>query len=293
MINGILKCVAATAVASMALVSCTISEPETPKGEASNLRFKAMTSYGMTLISASYDTQNRITELNWAGDIVYVFSYEGTGRIPSAVMSTEYEEYDVNDKTVSKPRIIENWSNIKANNDGYITSFSCIEKLIEWDTRWNDDTEKYELVNTGEHMDNWETTLTYDGNYLTYRDDEYANGEHEVEEYTWTDGLLMSYTDNDPEYPEWGIYEYSDVDNVLGQWDPNNQAIGALGITGFFGKAPKKFMKSETQYRDDVKESFIQYSYALMENGLIKAVKIADTDEEATMVFNFVYEKVK
>ena len=106
--------------------------------------------------------------------------------------------------------------------------------------------------------------------------------------FNWDGDLVMSVYDGEVTLR----LAYSDVENVNLQWDPNNEILGPMAITGFFGKAPARFVKS-AEFSDEYCER-IQYSYSLLDNGLINMCRVLDSDDpEFEPVLNYIYEKVK
>ncbi len=274
-------------IAGLALImfsGCTVSEPDMANGEPAKFRLVSVKSMGMTLISVNYDNQGRMTKINYGNEIVYEFSYEGTSTTPSEVVSLAYETYDVNDKEVRKLDTKTIWNNIHVNSDGYITGCSVKEWGWYYEDHYNYDTEKYELVLVSEDFDEYHGTIVYDNHGHII--DATALGDGMT--YEWSGDLLMSASDDDITVR----FTYSDVDNVNLQWDPNNEILGPIAISGFFGKAPAKFVKS-AQFSGDMDEK-IQYSYSLLDNGLINMCRVLSSDNDGfEPVLNYVYERVR
>jgi len=279
MLKNLLKGIVIAGTASLSLASCTVSEPDAPGGDPSALRLKALSSYGVTLMSVDYDQQNRVTAINYGGDETYEFTYQGDSRVPVKIVNTEYEYMwdDDSQKDVRYESSIDTWTGIRATADGrYIAS--CTSR--EWQ-RNSYDADKTLVT---------DMTFMYDSDGHLTRTIETDNEGTLGREYKWQGGLLKSWTDTDHQDVESATYEYSDVDNVNLQWDPNNGMLGPLGITGLFGKAPSKFFKSEETFFNGQRDGYAQYSYTLLDNGLIHAARL-NTGDDGTMFFNFVYEK--
>lgn len=279
MLKNLLKGIVIAGTASLFLVSCTVSEPDAPSGNPEALRLKALSSYGVTLMSIDYDSQNRVTAINYGNEETYEFTYQGNSRVPVEIVNTEYEEIwdDNSQKDVRGVSGIDTWTDIRATADGcYIAS--CTSR--EWQR--NSDDANATLVTYMTFLYDSDGHLTH----TTETDNEGTLGR----EYNWQDGLLKSWTDTDDQDVESAKYEYSDIDNVNLQWDPNNGMLGPLSVTGLFGKAPSKFFKSEETFFRGQRDGYAQYAYTLLDNGLIHASKL-NTGDDGTMFFNFVYEK--
>lgn len=289
-----LKGLVLVAVASLSLASCTISEPETSAGDASNMRLKAVKWGGMNMMSFKYDAQNRVTKIVYSDDITYELTYEGSNRIPVKVVTTEYGYEYVNGKDVRVVDEIDTWTNIKANSFGCIASVEVHEITNSYSVKSDYDGNET-LVKDSTEEDDWWNELKYDSaGHLIQEINHNSDGSRDINDYTWKNNLLTYSTDNDPDWEESISYEYSEVENIQGQWDPNNRTFGPLAITGLVGKAPSHFIKTEKYYYQGRLESNVQYSYSLLSNGLINAGKYYDSEEgEMEMVLNFVYEKVK
>lgn len=271
-------------LASLFMCSCTVSEPDVPTGDPSKVRLTAVKSMGITLISVNYDKQGRITKINAGNDIVYNLSYEGTSAAPSEVVTLEYDTFDVNDKEVRQKVSETVWTNIRVNSDGYITSCSISETDWDYDTEYDYNTGKWGLTLRDTKNDKYDGTLFYHNGHLIKSHD--TDGEESI--YNWDGDLLMYVNDGDGTLE----LEYSNVENVNLQWDPNNEILGPIAITGFFGKAPARFIKA-SKFDGDYGEK-IQYSYSLLDNGLINMCRVLDSDDpEYEPVLNYIYEKVK
>ncbi len=265
-----------------ALASCTVSEPKAPAGDPESLQFTGISSFGMTLMSVEYDNYNRVTMINFGNEMIYEMAYASDSDvIPVSVVSSEYEEgwdYD-RDKYVLQLSERDTWSNIHGDSYGKITGFDCVSEHYDGDATT--------------YVEKWRQSYRYDlaGHIIQQRVVDTKGSVDEVT-YEWENGLLMRYYDNDTDHHEVGVYEYSDVENVNLQWDPNNQALGPMAITGFFGKAPSRFLKSERITIGDYDNEYYQYAYTLHQNGLINMSKVVNEDD-GTLVFNFLYKKVK
>ncbi len=294
MIKHVSKAALTAAVAAMALSSCTVSEPELPSGDASSMQLTAITVGGATIMAVDYDNQNRITKINYYNDFTIEISYgASTSTAPEQVVVTDYEDYWDGDDTVTHlPSEQETWTNIRTNADGYITYYDCTD--VRWDQVYDPETQTYKR-RTYEQKST--ESYTYDANgHMTknvlHDFDDFGNPQTLNTTYTWADDLLVSYADDDTDHNERAEFFYSDVENVHGQWEPHTH-LSALMITGFFGKAPAKFLKSETYYYQGVASETTQYSYALTDNGLIKYAKLLEQGEDMAIVMNYVYKKRK
>lgn len=272
------------AIMLVASASCTLDEPSYPEGAASQMRLTAVTSYGVTLMKWDYDKQNRVTKISVGGDLTYWFTYAGDSDIPSTISGEAYDyRYDYEtDKDVKVLDERWEWTDIKANSKGHITSYHCEET--------DDESGVMTLSGT--------VTLTYNSNgELTRMEDAYYDSGDQtnyvdVYNYTWQNGLLMSKQEEATDHVETIINEYSDLDNTSRQWDPNNEIFGPVATTGLFGVAPKKFTKSSSIYHGlDSAPDVIQYAYTLLPNGLIRMSKVKDEDE-LTVVMTYVYKKI-
>lgn len=270
-------------LAALFMCSCTVSEPELPGGDPSKVRLVAVKSMGITLISVKYDKQGRISKINAGNEMVFDLSYDGISSTPSKIVTTEYDTYDVNDKEVRQKVGETVWSNIHVNSDGYMTDCSVVETEYFFDVVYDYETGKDALVARGEETDRYNGTLTYHNGHLVKS----LDSDGDCKTYNWDGDLLLSMVDNDGPSIS---YAYSDAENIHLQWDPNNEIIGPIAITGLFGKAPAKFTKS-AEFSDGER---IQYSYALLDNGLINMCRVLDSDDpKFEPVLNYIYEKVK
>lgn len=294
MIKHVSKAALTAAVAAMALSSCTVSEPELPSGDASSMQLTAITVGGATIMAVDYDTQNRITKINYYNDFTIEISYgASTSTAPEQVVVTDYEDYWDGDDTVTHlPSEQETWTNIRTNADGYITYYDCSD--ISWREVYDPETqtnrrEPYEQKSTESYTYDADGHMTQN---VLHDFDDFGNPQKLITTYTWKDGLLLSYADDDTDHNERAEFHYSDVENVHGQWEPHTH-LSALMITGLFGKAPAKFLKSETYYYQGIESETTQYSYALTDNGLIKYAKLLEQGEDMAIVMNYVYKTKK
>lgn len=287
MINKVSAC--CMALASLALASCTLSEPDSADGAASDVRLSALSSYGMTMVTVSYDKLDRITEINYAGESIYRLTYSDGSDRPTSIVNEDYDLY-YNDDTEKDERKISDlsvWTDIVYNPDGTIAAHNDRDTEYYYDGIDGADETR---VTTGR------TSYAYANGRLTREtsvtaDPHTSRETTSVRNFTWENGLMTRWADaSNEDHREWAEYEYSDVDNVNLQWDPNMQIFGPLAITGLFGTAPEKFLKSEKIYRYQTVDEFNQYAYALLPNGLINLSKMLGYDNES-IVFNFIYEK--
>lgn len=282
----LIKAALPTAVMLIASTSCTLDEPSYPAGAASQMRLSSVSSYGVTLMKWEYDKQNRVTEINVGRDMIYRFTYTGNSEIPSTISGETYDYYYDSDKDTDvryKDGEWE-WTEIKADSRGYITQYNCDE------TDFFIDQEPDNTVSV--------VKFTYDSNGQltrmedTYYDDMLNKVVVDADNYIWQNGLLLSRTEvSDDSHPLTILCEYSDLDNPNRQWDPNNEILGPMATTGFFGVGPKKF-PSRTQTNNNIYYTeTIQYAYSLLPNGLIRMSKVKDGDD-ITVVMTYTYEKL-
>lgn len=300
MTKTLFRAAALPLIATIALQSCTVSEPDTPSGDASSLLLKQVTCFGIAVMDFDYDNQNRITRIEFGNESSYELTYEsGSTRVPSKIISSEYEDFEVNDKPESAITERNIYTNIRANSAGMITSATVNTTYWDYDIVYADDDMSKEVLKvTREYSDSPDhETWSYDSNgrllsNTTVSTDLSGHTITDVITYTWKNGNLVSATDHEYEN---GFWEYSDVDNTTGQWDPNNQIIGPLAVTGLFGKAPAKFTKSctRTETGNHPSSEAYQYAYALLDNGLINLANIYDSTEHVSMVLKFVYTEAK
>lgn len=270
---------AALAAVSMALASCTVSEPDMPKGNASDYKLTSLTAFGLTYMQFSYDKQNRITEIKVDREYICEIEYAGNSSNPSVITITENtERYDSNtDKETIVPESVTEMSNIRCNEQGYIIGHDTREVTYSYSSDYDWETGRYvETVN--EYEETWTSTYEYDSNgyMLRYSDDE---------TYTlnWRNGLLMSVDEGGSSTTS---YEYSDVDNKLRLWDPHLEYFGPMGVTGFYGKAPAKFVKRQT-ISDEYGTEIQQFSYSVLDNGLVNMCRTLIDEEEAVVKYNY------
>lgn len=266
-----------SALAVLLLSSCTLSDPSEADGTPGSYRLKALSSYGLQVMKVSYDNLDRITEINYFGDMVYTLTYSGSSSVPTEVEMVEYDWYE-DYETEKEVKYICNrssWTDIEGNTNGFITALQEVETSYDRDGSILDVSASHR-------------TFTYADRHLT---NTWFDGDAEMM-YSWDNGLLTSCGEplGEPNR-ELYTYTYSDTENDNLQWDPNNQAIGPIAITGLFGDAPTRFLKTETLSYSDGYSEKVQYSYSLLPNGLINAVRILDEYEEETVSFNFQYEK--
>lgn len=268
-------------LAALFMCSCTVSEPEM-EGDPSKVRLVAVKSMGVTLISVNYDNQGRITKINSGNELIYEISYDGVSSAPSKIVCDEYDTFYVNDRDVRQLVSQAVWDNIQVNSAGYITGCSVSETDWYYETEYDHDTGKARLVQHSADHDSYAISASYSNGHMTkFEDDE------DVKVYNWQGDLLTSVFDGTTLN-----FTYSNVENVCLQWDPNNEVFGPIAITGFFGKAPSRFVKT-AEYDSEYGER-IQYSYALLDNGLINMCRVLDSYEyDFEPVLNFIYEKVK
>ncbi|MCM1310953.1 MAG: hypothetical protein NC301_08020 [Bacteroides sp.] len=277
----------AVIAASLSLASCTLSDPAEVSGNADDLRFTGYTSYGIKLMSVNYDDQDRVTEINIGTEISYTLSYNGSATVPTSITCREYNfGYDSeSDKDVRYLSELSEWTGITAANGKYLGSMNVRN------TYYSERGATPEVTTGTMHFD-------YDSNDHITKETitETTNGETttDVRNFSWSSDLLTGWNDAGSTHrSESATYLYSEVENEYLQWDPNNGAFGPLAITGLLGKAPAKFLKSETTYIDGRKDNFLQHAYTLLDNGLINMAKFSDgsEDDDVALVFNFQYEK--
>ena len=280
----LIKAALPTAVMLIASTSCTLDEPSYPAGAASQMRLSSVSSYGVTLMKWEYDKQNRVTEINVGRDMIYRFTYTGDSKIPSTISGETYDYYYSDDDTEVRYKDGEwEWTEIKADSRGYITQYNCDE------TDFFIDQEPDNTVSV--------VKFTYDSNgQLTRMEDtsydDMLNKVVDSDNYNWQNGLLLSRTEASDDSNQLTILcEYSDLDNPNRQWDPNNEFLGPLGTTGFFGVGPKKFPSRTQTSNGNYYTETIQYAYTLLPNGLIRMSKVKEGDD-ITVVMTYTYEKL-
>lgn len=282
-------------IMAISTVSCTLSEPEVPTGNADSMRLTGMTVSVLNVLKVKYDNVDRITEINFANECVYLLTYEGDETIPSKIVMNEYDSFDVNDKEVIKLVANYIWTDIKADAQGHIVQYNADETEYHYNTQY-DENDKQVLVQDRIEKDHGISSFTYDakGHLLMshyWAPDDEADGDYNY--LNWSGNLITSYGEPaGASNREWTEVEYSDVVNRNLQWDPNNEILGPLAITGFFGVAPEKFIKRVTRYYNGEFNGWIEYAYSLLPNGLINKCRVADSDNEK-MTYNLIYEMKK
>lgn len=286
-------------MAASLLASCTLSEPETTDNDASTLRLTSLTEGGITVVKIDYDSQNRITEINFGNEDIYTLTYSGSSSVPTTIVAEEYDTYyyvNADDEYIWETKIAEKtkWTNIKADSSGLITSFSVNETRYHYESIWDEESGCETGLAATQFRESYDEKMFYDsnGHIVSYTVDDGITP-LEITTFVWEDDLLVSAYDNDTENHENSEFEYSDVENVNLQWDLNNTIIGPLAITGFFGKAPKNFMKSSKEYYQGSLCDYYQYAYSLYDNGLIYQSKLYDTQYDDYDLFTYVYSTIK
>lgn len=258
---------------ALGMGSCTLSEPDAPKGSADSMRLKSITAAGMNMLKVTYDSSNRIVQID-GSEFKYELTYSNVGNQLLSVTWSEYDEYydSETEKTHMYLSYVNTWNNIQQNDKGYIVSYDYVE------TSYNGNSGEVMNTNTGYG------TMAYDaeGHLVRVTDtdrDAYGHLDTDVITLTWNNGCLMKDSDGNH-------YEYSDVPNVNLQWDPFMETTGPLAITGFVGVAPSYFMSKMVE--DDY-GYIIQTAYTLLDNGLIHQCR--QFEDGYSMVATYVYEK--
>ncbi len=273
------------AAASLTLASCTLGEPDNSDSAAEELQLSALTAYGLKMMTVSRDNLNRITEINYSGENIYTLTYSDDSDRATSIVSKQYDYiYDSDsDRDVRKLTESEEWTDIEYNTDGTIATYNYTETIVNAYDSQVLETEKGRATYT--YVNGHPTRQVWVGTIL-----ETNQASTDCINFIWEGDLMTGWTDDPNEdNPEWVVFEYSDVDNIHRQWEPN-AFFGPLAITGIFGPAPSKFLKSEEVFSNGASDEFYQYAYALLPNGLIDLAKFADRDGD-TLVFNYIYEK--
>lgn len=278
MFKNQLKAILLAGATALGLASCTVSEPDAPKGDASDLRLTGMTAYGIKFMDVEYDGQDRIVCINLGNSMIYNLTYSGNSQVPEQVTAEEYDyTYTEDDEEVTYLSSRDIWTDITTDGNGHITGFRETEV-------------NYERYGSESGRSTGYSRFTYDSEGHLLSMTETTDGISSTRRYEWADGLLLGY-DESGDHPQSAVYAYSDVENVNLQWDPNNNTFGPMAITGLFGKAPAKFFKSETLFYNGYRDYSVQYSYTLLDNGLIHLARLYGDDEDGNVVFTFTYEK--
>lgn len=284
-------------ILSTTLTSCTLDDPNTSSDNsvsAEQLQLIGMAAYGLNMMDVSYDNNGRVSEIRFGADNTYTFEYQGSLNVPSTIRAEFYDFYTVNGMEVKKLEEQDIYANIECNSNGLVTKWDYEETSYCYDINYDYDTEKETITEGINSKDTGTRTFEYDSDGHMVKQYSYDDiSGYDVDDiYNWENDLLISYGETeDEDHRQWYEIEYSDVNNVHRQWDPNNEIFGPIAITGLFGKAPAKFIKSVTGYSGSYLDDTINYAYTLKENGLIDKCKVSNYDD--TMIYTLIYQKKK
>lgn len=247
------------------LSSCTLSEPSEAgqsSTDASKMLLKQVSlPFGFEKITFEYDSQNRITKIDYFGNLIYEINYESNGsNLPSYIKTTEYGDN-------GQISCVTECTDLKFNSQNYLIGYNA--KDTDYPYQGN-------------------PTYFYSGTF------EYSDGhmvsnivDDESQILEWKNGDLITnkavgdYVDS---------FSYSDVANIAGQWDPANTVFGPIACTGWFGKAPAHFMKSVNSREWNSSESeTTYYSYKLLSNGLISKMRLYHSEDDYSGEWNYSY----
>lgn len=259
--KGFLKLALFAVDAIVVLQGCTLREPDDPVEslrDADGVLIKEVsTPSGREKITFEYDQIGRCTHINWFGETEYEIFYSNplTPK-PYRINEIEYGEFSLGGVTVKRPRYITKWKALRFNSDDCLEHFYATEYIYD-----------YRLNEKGEERVSYKLD-TYNGSYYYDNTGRLTSSviDDETSSIIWNDGDL-AYIEEDNPYVL--TFTSSDVENTAGQWDPLNEVMGPLACTGWFGKAPAHFLKSETYSNEGSPVSSQNYSYKLYTNFLI------------------------
>ncbi|MDE5785096.1 MAG: DUF4595 domain-containing protein [Duncaniella sp.] len=203
-----------------------------------------MTAYGQTLASLKYDDNGRVTRVK-AEDLIINISYS-----PLKITFVDYED-------------VTEWTDIKTNSAGYITS----AKLTEEDEYG---------------VDTWRVSVTYDrDNHVTSTYD----GEENSSAFEWEGTRLksMSMFDDKDSYRQ--TLTYSDVENKAGNVSLMWCDFSIYWLTGLFGEVPG-YLPSKIY--DSYEEDTVNLGYKLNSNGSIAKEQVS-VNGSIQMVIDYNY----
>lgn len=259
-------------VALLVMASCTLSEPNPADGAADQWLLSGMSAYSIPIMKVERDDLQRITCINYPGEVKLEIAYRGSDTTPESMTQTvydTYEDYDTEKEYVVVDQI-DVLSNIQCNQRGFIVAYDLEEKYY--------DTRSTENPLTGrDYTPGCRVAYDAAGHILS------TPGMN----YEWDGDLLVKAVEKDGDHREVIEFEYSDTPNTTGQWEAENEALPLVGITGFYGVAPGKYTSKVTFNGADAQ----YYAYSLLDNGLINKVRVNDGEETYTVTYNYVKKK--
>lgn len=261
-------------IVGVTFTGCTLDDPTENSGGSStsgNYRLSSITLMGSRVLSASYDSQNRLTMLDGrylCGSTIEI-EY---GPMVITMVTYEDDGYQATEKTI--------YSNIKLNSQGFIESVWDDSYTYE-DGEWVLDGH-YENDVTGESTifvsDSSTDNFYYDSNgrlkqvVISTEADQPTN-------YTWSNGNLISIDDGEDTM----TFTYSSAENKKNQWSPSWGSLIYM-TTGLFGNAPANLVSSVT-FDGDV----VNFAYQQNAAGYIE--KEQTTVDGMSLVLTYNYKK--
>lgn len=242
---------------SLSLASCTLSEPDADKiisgsGPIKSIQQQLVPSYG---VEFEYDSKGRIIEIE--------------NRITETEIEISYDPLRLEINNGGDEKLI--MTNISQNSQGYITGCETTERYFDhWINEFVSNTE-YQYFE-----------YDSDGHLLSTRFEGDEEPDHVL---TWDGDLLISTRTDD----ETISYTYTDLDNTKGIWVPFWVSYdGTVEMTGLFGKAPGKLIKSSSSNDEYSDFSSLNFSYSLDVADRISRMTVAIGDT-TPLTFNFNY----
>lgn len=263
---------------SLAVVSsCTLSEPDPADGSADQWLLSGLSAYSMPIMKVERDALQRITCIDYPGEVKLEITYRGNATVPETMTQTVYEIYEGYDpeKDADKEYVvvdqISQLRNISCNQQGYIVSYDLEEQYYDTYSAENPLVERDFTAGC---------RVAYDAAGHILSTPEMT--------YEWDGDLLVKAVDKDSDHREVIEFEYSAVANTTGQWEAENEALALVGITGFYGKAPGKYT-SKVTFNNGQSPQY--YAYSLLENGLINKARVTEDGETYTVTYHYLKKK--
>lgn len=267
-----LKTGLAVSVAVSLMSACTVSEPDINKDSTPGGKLQSISILGTNFIVMKYDNAGRLTDIqDWLGGTKLQISYNPLIIVcEEANSSYDGEEWNV------YTQYIDIYEDITLNSDGYITSMKTREQSLDWSGDVKNEDISYQR-------------LEYDADGHLVRSYDIEDGPDSGIHYEWNSGLLNRIVvGGGDDIERVFTYEYSQYSNPTFQWTPLWDDLGLYRLTGFFGKAPSRFVSKVTQTNSwgDIEEA--SFGYTLNSAGQISKMWFRDYDNES-MSFNFQY----